>query len=73
MILYFSGTGNSRYIAERIEKVPLRPVPTRQQLEINEPVMPEIIESVTVETFGVDYPEREDRELPSNWFLDEQG
>ncbi len=61
---------------ERIEKVPLRPVPTRQQLEINEPITPEIIESVTVETFGVTYPEPvryTDRELPFNWFLDSEG
>lgn len=59
---------------ERIEKVPLRPVPTRQNLEINEPITPEIIRSVTVETFGVDYPEPvryTDHELPFNWFLDE--
>lgn len=57
---------------ERIEKVELRPVPTKQNLVINEPVSPEVIKSVTVETFGVDYPEPyryTDRELPFNWFL----
>lgn len=60
---------------ERIEKVPLRPVPTRQQLVINEPIEPEVIASVVVETFGVEYPEPQrytDRELPFNWFLDQE-
>lgn len=60
---------------ERIEKEPLRPVPTKQNLIINEPITPEVIESVTVETFGVEYPEPvryEDRELPFNWFLDQE-
>ena len=58
---------------QRIEKVPLRPVPTKQDLIINEPVAPEVIAAVTVETFGVEYPEPvryTDRELPFNWFLD---
>ncbi len=55
---------------ERIEKVPLSPVPTEQDLEINEPITPEVIESVVVETFGVHYPEPiryTDREIPPNW------
>lgn len=61
---------------ERIGRVPLRPVPTRQKLEINEPVTPEVIERVTVETFGVNYPEPlryRDRPLPFNWFPEREG
>lgn len=54
-----------------------RPCPTRKvthpaglPIEINEPLSPITIEEVTVETFGVDYPEptrRPMRAVPPGW------
>lgn len=54
----------------RLEKVPIKPVETKQNIEINEPIVPEVIRSVRVETFGINYPEPiryTDKKLPFNW------
>ncbi len=52
----------------RLEHVATKPVGSGR-IEINEPLEPEIIEKVTVETFGVDYPEpvKLDAPLPDCW------
>ncbi len=42
---------------KRIESVETAPVVNAMGVSINEPVVPEIIEKITVETFGVQYPE----------------
>lgn len=42
---------------KRLESVEIEPVETELEAVINRPVHPEIMERVTVETFGVTYPE----------------
>lgn len=54
---------------KRMEKVETYPNPF-EPVEINVPRNPEVMVSVDVETFGVDYPEPEKfipEEMPSNW------
>lgn len=41
---------------ERLVSVPTRSVAAPEGIIINEPIAPEIIESVTVETWGIEYP-----------------
>ncbi|WP_083389991.1 peptidylprolyl isomerase [Angelakisella massiliensis] len=42
---------------KRLESVPIEPVDTDLGAVINRPITPEIMETVTVETFGVEYPQ----------------
>ena len=41
---------------ERLENVELEPVDAGMEAVVNRPVTPEIMERVTVDTFGADYP-----------------
>ena len=55
----------------RLEKVDTRPVDFPiEGVEVNEPLIPEVIERVELELFGVDYPEPvkvEDPQIPVCW------
>lgn len=54
---------------QRMEKIETYPNPC-EPVEINVPRTPEVMVSVEVETFGVEYPEPEKfipEEIPSNW------